>query len=346
MSPSRGGQRRVAAIIDALQAHLPDMGALRVPAAARPAHLAARRAAIPPSHPMVIVARSDDEAHRLADDLAAWLAWDTVHVLAERAALPLERALPEHEESAARLEVLSILGSRLQHSVVVASLPALVQRTLSPQQLADGRIELRLGERIGQRTLLERLVAAGFEPSVEVTGIGEFAHRGGIVDLWPPAAADPVRVELFGDEIESIRTFDPMSQASRRRIEHVTLLPASEFAPPGGWDSLAAAVEPSTELTRADLVRLEHGDLREAAETWAAHLTAGPAVDHLPPTTHLVLTDPGELRALARDLDEQATVRRDGLAAIGDLPADWALPYDAAAALRSLEANATEKLDE
>src|SRR5918996_5633659 len=98
MSPSRGGQRRVAAIVDALQADLPDMGALRVPAAARPAHLAARRTAIPPSHPMVIVARSDDEAHRLWDDPAAWRAWGPGHGPPARAGMPLGGAAPGDEE--------------------------------------------------------------------------------------------------------------------------------------------------------------------------------------------------------------------------------------------------------
>jgi transcription-repair coupling factor (superfamily II helicase) len=347
MSSSRGGQRRVAALVDALQATTPDPGVLRVPATARPAHLAARRAGLAATHPLVVVARSDDEAHRLADDLVGWTAHGSVHVLAERAALPLERALPEHEESAARLEVLGLLGGQPSHLVVVASLLSLVQRTLAPDQLAASRLALSVGDRIGQRILLERLVAAGFEPSVEVTGIGEFAHRGGIVDLWPPGVAEPVRLELFGDEIESIRTFDPMSQASRRRTERATVLPASEFIPPGGWMDLEASAPPlTTDLLREDLPRLEQGDLGEAAETWAALLAAGPAAEHVPASAHVVLADPGELRALASDLDEQARVRRDGLVAAGELPAHWPLPYDATGTLASLEERAAEQLDE
>jgi transcription-repair coupling factor (superfamily II helicase) len=347
MSTSRGGQCRVAALIDALQATTPDPGVLRVPAAARPAHLAARRAGLPATHPLVVVARSDDEAHRLADDIAAWATHGSVHVLAERAALPLERALPEHEESAERLEVLGMLGSRSSHLTVVASLPALAQRTLAPIQLAAARIALRVGERVGQRTLLEGLMAAGFDPSVEVTGIGEFAHRGGIVDLWPPGAGEPVRVELFGDEIESIRAFDPMSQASRRRLDHVTVLPASEFIPAAGWMALEVSAPPlTTALLREDLPRLEQGDLGEAAETWTALLTAGPAEEHVPAAAHVVLTDPDELSALARDLDNQAMVRRDGLAAAGELPATWPLPYDAARTLAALRARSAEQLDE
>jgi transcription-repair coupling factor (superfamily II helicase) len=74
--------------------------------------------------------------------------------------------------------------------VVVAPLLALVQRTLAPEQLTRARLRIQVGERVAQRTLLGRLVDGGYDPSVEVTGIGEFAHRGGLVDAWPPGSAE------------------------------------------------------------------------------------------------------------------------------------------------------------
>ncbi len=345
MTSPRGGDRRVATLVDALVPHLPPTGVLRVPASARAPHLAARRAALPPATPLVVVARTDDEAHRLADDLAAWMGDEHVATLAERAALPLERALPEHDESAARLETLALLAGRRQRLVVVAPLLALVQRTLGVDQLRAARMRVAAGERIDQRALLTALVHGGYEAAVEVSGVGEFANRGGIVDVWPPGAPEPIRIDLFGDEVESIRAFDPMTQGSRRRLSDAQLLPASEFLPPGGWESLAA-VPATTELLAADVVRLEQGDVAEAAETWAHVLTAGPAADHVPAGAHVVLTDPTELIALARDLDAQAVERRDGLAAAGELPLDWPVPYEAAATLEALRARASEQLDE
>ena len=296
---------------------------------------------------MVVVARTDEEAHRLADDLAAWVGASHVRTLAERAALPLERAHPEHDESAERLAVLAELGVASRGLVLVAPLLALVQRTLGPAQLAAGRVAVRVGERIGQHTLLERLVAGGYEPSVEVTGIGEFAHRGGLVDAWPPGADGPVRIELFGDEVESIRSFDPMTQGSRRRVESVQLPPASEFIPTAGWAAtVEAAPSGLTDLLREDAARLAQGDLAEAAETWAALLTDGPAADHVPPDAHMVLTDLDELTALARDLDTQAADRRSSLVAAGELPDDWPLPYAAEATLAAMAARAGERLEE
>jgi transcription-repair coupling factor (superfamily II helicase) len=347
MSSSRGGDRRVAALVDALRPYLPDSGVLRVPAAARAAHLAARRGAIPSTAAMVVVARTDEEAHRLADDLAAFVGAAHVRTLAERAALPLERAHPEHDESAERLAVLADLGAAARGLVVVAPLLALVQRTLGPSQLAGSRLTVRVGERVGQRTLLERLVAGGYEPSVEVTGIGEFAHRGGLVDAWPPGASGPVRIELFGDEVESIRSFDPMTQGSRRRIQESHLPPASEFLPADGWPAaVGRAPADLTDLLREDAARLAQGDVAESAETWAALLTAGPAADHVPDRAHLVLTDLAELHALAEQLDTQARDRRAGLVAAGELPEGWPLPYDAARTLEGLVGRATERLEE
>src|SRR5688572_20529796 len=320
MSPSRGGDRRVAALVDALQRYLPESGVLRVPAAARAGHLAARRAGVAASMPMVVVARTDEEAHRLADDLSGWIGGSHVLTLPERAALPLERALPEHDESGERLSVLAELGTSHRGLVVIGSLLSFVQRSVGPAQLRAARTSVSVGERVGQRALLERLVAGGYEPTVEVTGIGEFAHRGGLVDAWPPGATDPVRIELFGDEVDSIRTFDAMTQASRRRLERVDLVPASEFLAPDGWERAVEGAPLTSDQLREDAARLAQGDVGEAAETWAVFLTAGAAFDHVPDDAHLVVTDLDELRAMAGDLDRQALDRLAGLVDSGELP--------------------------
>ncbi|HKO33590.1 MAG TPA: transcription-repair coupling factor [Candidatus Limnocylindria bacterium] len=344
--PTRGGaDRRVSALTAELARNLPPPGELAVPAAGRAAHLAARRISLPVGQAMVVVARNEDEAHRLADDLAAWLPTGSVRVLPERAAMPLERALPEHDESADRLRALAWLAAHPRSAVLVAPLAALVQRTLTAEQLGALRVEVRVGQRINQNELLGSLVAAGYDIAVEVSGVGEFASRGGIVDIWPPAAGEPVRLDLFGVEVESIRGFDPVTQASRRRLEEVTLLPAGEFLPVDGWDTLPErAPRHLTELLQGDLARLEQGDLAEAAETWAWLLAGATTAEHLPASAHLVLTDDDELSALAAALDTQAHDRRSALTAAGELPRDWPLPYDAAAALTNLRGRASESL--
>ncbi|HEY7737629.1 MAG TPA: transcription-repair coupling factor [Candidatus Limnocylindria bacterium] len=346
---------RLAPLLAILAAPEPPTGipaTLRVPTVARAAHLAARRAVIPRGHPIVVVVETDEQAHRLADDLTAWHDPDRVAVLPERGALPLERALPERDESAARLEVLARLAHPEPNLVVVAPVAALWQRTLSVDRLRAGSRRLKVGQSIPQRTLLDGLLAAGYDATPEVTGIGELAVRGGLIDVWPPAQPDPVRIEQFGDEIDAIRIFDPTTQGSRSRRKEITILPAGEFAIPDA-DGLAAALAPvggDAELLsptlQADLARLEGGDLGEAAETWASALTAGPTADHLPANAHVVLADADQLQAAGTDADRWAADRRAALVDAGELPPDWPLPYAARTQVAALADRADERLEE
>ncbi len=330
----------------------PAPGRLRIPGPARAAHLAARRRTIPAGAPLVVVVETDEQAHRLTDDLGAWLDGANVAVLPERGALPLERALPERDESAGRLEALARLTGRERDLVVVAPVAALWQRTLSAERLRSARRRVKVGDRIGQRELVEGLIAAGYDPTPEVTGIGELAVRGGLVDLWPPGQADPIRIEQFGDEIEAIRVFDPTTQASRSRRKDVLLLPAGEFTIPEP-DALGAALAEQigdvghlSATLQTDLARLEAADLGEASETWIPFLTAGPTADHLPDDAHLVLTVVDQLRARASEADEWAAGRRSALVASGEIPPHWQLPYQASDTIRILVVRSAEQLEE
>ncbi len=325
---------------------------LRIPAAARAAHVAARRAVVDRTQPVVVVVETDEQAHRLADDLGAWVGEDSVAVLPERGTLPLERALPDRDESAARLTVLARLAGAERDLVVVTPLAALWQRTISVERLRGARRRIRVGDRVPQRQLTDGLLAAGYDATPEVTGIGEVAVRGGLIDLWPPGEPDPIRIEQFGDEVDAIRVFDPTTQASRSRRKEILLLPAGEYAVPAP-DALLATViaqvgplDDLSETLQKDLARLEAGDVAEAAETWITHLTAGPSADHIPPDTHLVLADVDQLRAHAAEADRWAADRRAHLVEEGELPAHWQPPYAAAETLAALVDRAAERLDE
>jgi transcription-repair coupling factor (superfamily II helicase) len=195
-------------------------------------------------------------------------------------------------------------------------------------------------------------MAAGYDPTPEVTGIGEIAVRGGLIDVWPPGHTNPVRIEQFGDEVDAIRVFDPTTQASRSRRKEILLLPAGEFALPapealrGDLEALVGHPDELSATLQADLARLEAGDLGEAAETWLTFLTAGPSLDHVPADAHLVLTDIDQLRAHAAEADRWAADRRTALVRAEELPPHWQLPYGAADALRALEGRSAERLEE
>ena len=178
------------------------------------------------------VARDAEIGDRVAEELAAWVGdIGAVAVLEPRTALAYERSELVADETAARVAALAAWRSG-RARILVASVQALIQHTIEPALLPATPRELRVGARVTQTVLLRELLELGYSPVLEVAGKGEFARRGGIVDVFPPSAVLPVRIELFGDEVDSLRTFDPTDQRTTGLTELVTLLPASEFLLP------------------------------------------------------------------------------------------------------------------
>ena len=96
-------------------------------------------------------------------------------------------------------------------------------------------LQLKISDELAPEDLAEHVLRVGYEPSEPVSSVGQFSVRGGIVDIFPPEAAWPIRIEFFGDTIESMREFDPASQRSRKSIADVLVLPLSEAAPPSNF---------------------------------------------------------------------------------------------------------------
>ncbi|MEI8334681.1 MAG: hypothetical protein WCH74_12645, partial [Chloroflexota bacterium] len=224
-------------------------------------YLAAALALDPPSERLCWIARDAEIGDRVAEELQAWLGDPgAVAVLEPRTALAYERSELVRDESAARVAALSAWrGGRAR--VLVASVQALVQHTLAPSELPDVPLVLSVGSRIRPDALVAELLDLGYEPVPEVAGRGETARRGGIVDVFPAGSSLPVRIEWFGDEVESIRLFDPADQRSVGPAREVAFLPASEFLlPAGGAAGLRAGLgrlaDRLPERLAADLARI------------------------------------------------------------------------------------------
>ncbi len=298
------------------------------------------------------IARDAEIGDRVAEELTAWLGDPAaVAVLEPRTALAYERSELIRDESAARVATLARWRSG-RARVLVASVQALLQPTLPPDDLPERPRVLRRGDRVRQADLLAELLQLGHEPVVEVAGRGEMARRGGLVDVFPAGADLPVRIELFGDEVEEIRVFDPTDQRTIRAVEEVELLPASEFLVPAGGpaairERLGRLAGRLSERLAADLARLEGDpgagpgavaagssaagaralDVGDAAEVWAAVLCPASGLDLVEPGTLLVVDEPGEVAAAAEFLWDQAAERRRDLVAAGDLPDAWPDAY-------------------
>ena len=178
----------------------------------------------------LVYVATDDAAMQAVADAAPFFAPDLiVHRFPAWDCLPYDRAGPSMRVSADRLATLSALQLPAKRGeLILTTVAAITQRTLTPFRIRQLATTLAPGQRIDRDALAELLVANGFSRVDTVADQGEFAVRGGILDLFPAGEENGLRVDFFGDEIESIRRFDPADQRSLGPAKALQLLPASE----------------------------------------------------------------------------------------------------------------------
>jgi transcription-repair coupling factor (superfamily II helicase) len=178
----------------------------------------------------LVYVATDDAAMQAIADAAPFFAPDLiVHRFPAWDCLPYDRAGPSMRVSADRLATLSALQLPAKRGeLILTTVAAITQRTLTPFRIRQLATTLAPGQRIDRDALAELLVSNGFSRVDTVADQGEFAVRGGILDLFPAGEENGLRVDFFGDEIESIRRFDPADQRSLGPAKALQLLPASE----------------------------------------------------------------------------------------------------------------------
>lgn len=180
--------------------------------------------------PLLVVCSSAQAVERLEAELNFLLEHDELPVFAfpEWETLPYDIFSPHQDIISRRLATLNRLEG-LQRGIVVAAAGALLNR-LAPRTWLDGaRFVMDRGETLDIEALRARLQAAGYNCVSQVMEHGEFAVRGSLLDIFPMGSPLPFRIDLFDDEIDSIRSFDPETQLSKEKLENIRLLPAREF---------------------------------------------------------------------------------------------------------------------
>ncbi len=186
-----------------------------------------------PTRPVVIVTPDLKTQENFQQDLETWLGASPLFYPPWEI-FPHEDKLPHADVISDRLQTLVALAgeSKVQSpksKVIVTSVIALLQKTFLPGEIQKRTRELKRGDKITPLDLIEFLEEQGYEPEAQVSQKGEIALRGGILDVFPPTGPWPVRLEFFGDELESLREFDPLTQVSRGEIVSMTLPPAGEL---------------------------------------------------------------------------------------------------------------------
>ena len=305
--------------------------------------------------PILVLTPRADDARRLQDQLLTYLGEGApIYLLPEPEVLPFERLAVDAHTGHQRLEALAALaspptdadGGQEPHPLVVTSVGAALRLTLPPGVLstmhedgvgAQDYVHVALGQRVRLNQMLSSWVDLGYrnEPLVESPGC--FSQRGGIIDVFPSDSDLPFRIELWDDEVDTIRRFDPVTQRSVSDAQSVTLIPAREQLP-----SIAQRPWIEEQVGRLDFSRCS-GEVRDRFEEEIESLYDAPnnetlslyngllnqnnLLEFLPTSGFLILDRASQIEAEALELEERFQRMRETREERGELPHHFPLPY-------------------
>jgi transcription-repair coupling factor (superfamily II helicase) len=287
---------------------------------AKPAAVAALHAAL--QRPLLLIVGRSDWARRYADELALWAAEPglVLHFPATDA-LPYEPLTPDPDQSAERLAVLARLLSAEVGPLIVTSVRAVADKLMAPERFNQAAGWARTGQQVSPRALIERWLDGGYEPAAQVEGPGQFARRGGIVDVFPGGLSGEAmglgyRLEFWGDEIDSIRSFDPVTQRSIARVDAVFVPPASEVLGEDDRHLWPARTEGEVPPPRPARLHVLRGRFADAT-----------LLDYVPADAAVLIDEPAQVASRWDELRDDAESLREDLTGRGELPADLERPY-------------------
>ena len=291
------------------------------------------------SRPIVLICQDDMAAKRLQEELKVFLG-ETAPILPSRDLTLYDTSVVSRAWEQKRLRQLFDLSggdTKLQ----ILTWESLSQRTMPPQVLAGAAFRLESGNEYELNRLIEKLSAAGYSRCGMVEGPGQFAVRGGILDVYSPAADRPVRIEFFGDELDTMGYFDPDTQRRCENAEDVVILPVGETQPrlhPKGLAGLCADLQKriAREQRRKnindaliktltqDLEKYENGLQNPASDRYMAYIypEMATAMDYIPRNAVLVLCDQNNLHRSARARTEEMGLQLDSLLQTGLVAGD------------------------
>ena len=280
--------------------------------------------------PTVLVATATArEAEQLVHDLVPFLGADAVELLPAWETLPFERVSPATETMGRRLRTMWRLrhgsaassasqvdsGAQPTAFLVVAPIRALLQR-LGPKVEDAEPVVVRQGADLDPEDLVARLVHAGYRREYQVEARGELAVRGGIVDVFGSTASHPIRIDLFGDEVERLTAFEIAGQRSVADLEQVELFGCREIVLTKDVRERARLLSVDAPFARDNFTRIADGELFDGMESWLPWLSAEEHLftDLLDERCRVVLVEPRRLRDRAAELLDEEVALSESLA--------------------------------
>lgn len=298
--------------------------------------------------PVLVITARVERAYDIAEQIPVWLPETPVLRFQEPTAMFYDRTPWTSSVIRARLQTLAALSTPVTPShfvtasnimpVVVTSAYALMQKTMPVRDFQGGNRVYRAGQAINQETLLRTWQTLGYEAASVVVEPGTFSRRGGIVDVFPVALDYPVRIEFFGDEIESLRYFDPHSQRSTDGLKAFVLTPAREVLPKYmpevasrlvGWFAKQPDSQEDPTSAVPDYGPLENSALFPQAEFYLPffYQPAASLLDYLPENALVLVEDWLELKDTIGELEEQALGLREDYLSANKIPPQMPVAY-------------------
>jgi len=300
------------------------LSGLALPRAARLPVLAALHADL--GQPIVLVTDRADHALQLHDELAFWAPDASRYIFSEPNPLFYENAAWGSATRRERLQTLTALSAYhlpfvekpSTPPVIVTTVRAMMTHTLPRRDFLKASKLLKAGQSIPPGSLLETWVSIGYQPADTVLEPGQFSHRGGLLDVWPQSEPHPVRLEFFGDEIDTLRRFDPATQRTIEKLGSILISPAREFI-------LSGKSEKSDKTNKSDL--LDVPDRVSEFHIPLLHQFPASLLDYLPPKALVLMDDLSILESTGSEIEEQAIKLRSESIAEGTLAEDFPVPY-------------------
>ena len=282
------------------------------------------------TRPLVILVQDEMAARKLQEELKCFLGTE-VPVLPGRELTLYDAAVVSRAWEQKRLRQLYALGCG-DTPIQILSWESASQRTLPPSVLSRTTITLEIGKEYQIQDLIASLVAAGYSRCGMVEGVGQFALRGGILDIFSPACEKPVRAEFFGDELDTMGFFDPGTQRREENADECVLLPVCETLPhchPGKVEGLCKDLrsmiarqrrrktvnEPLVATLSKDLEKYENGLSNPASDRYMSLIYPenATALDYISKDAVVVLCDHASLQRSARTRTEELGMQLDSM---------------------------------
>ncbi|MBK9208454.1 MAG: transcription-repair coupling factor [Anaerolineales bacterium] len=288
-----------------------------IPSLARSVPRAARLPILASLHtdlslPILLITDRADHALSLFDELGFWVK-SPRYLFAEPNPLFYEEAAWGVSTRRDRLQVLTALSAyHLPFAkkpelppIIVTSARSLMTRTLPRRDFLKACKKISAGQTIQPDVLIREWARIGYQRVNTVLEPGQFSHRGGLLDVWPSIEANPVRLDFFGDEIETIRQFDPATQRTVEKLETILITPAREF--------LADTVDAQLQYSEFHIPLL--------------HPMPASLLDYLPQKSLIIVDDLSLVEAMANEVEEQAVKFRRESIDEDTLAKDFPIPY-------------------